>query len=557
MNYQQQESLSLIPMGGIGEIGKNMWLLEYGHDIIVIDAGVEFPTEEMLGIDLVIPDMSYLDDKKDRIRGLLVSHGHEDHIGAVPYFLNRFPQVPVYGTNLTLGLLENKLAEHGLAGRADLRQVKPGDRVSLGAVEAEFIHVNHSIPDVVAMAFRTPVGAVLYATDFKFDQTPIDGRQTDYHRLVQLGAEGLLVLMSDSTNAERPGVTLSERVVGETLSDIFRDAEGRVLVATFASNVHRIQQVIDASARYGRKVSFVGRSMVNVVRIARERGYLQVPDGLLVDVSDVDDLQPHEITIVTTGSQGETTAALTRMAMAEHRLVEILPGDTVIISANPIPGHERSIGNIINHLFRLGARVIYHAVSGVHASGHASQEELKLMLNLTRPRFFVPIHGEYRMLVRHAELAEAVGIPKENILIPELGDRMVVTRDRLVREERVPSGQVYVDGLGVGDVGNVVLRDRRLLAQDGILMVVASVNRQTGEVVAGPDIISRGFVYMKESEALLEEMRQKVTEVLDQCHRESMSEWGLIKNNVRDVLSAYVWEKTKRRPMILPIIMEV
>lgn len=550
-------SVSLIPIGGVGEIGKNMWLLEYEDDLLVIDAGVEFPSEEMLGIDLVIPDMSYLDDKKDRIRALLLSHGHEDHVGAVPYFLARFPDVPIYGTRLTLGLVEGKLAEHGLLGRARLETVKPGDRVRFGAVEVEFIHVNHSIPDVVALAFRTPVGAILYATDFKFDQTPIDGKHTDYQRLVQLGADGLLLLLSDSTNAERPGFTMSERAVGETLVDVFREAPGRVIVATFASNVHRIQQVIDASVRFRRKVSFVGRSMVNVVRIARERGYLRLDDRLLVDIAEVDELPPEQVTIITTGSQGETTAALTRMAMAEHRLVEIVPGDTVIISANPIPGHERSIGNTINHLFRLGARVIYHAVSGVHVSGHASQEELKLMLNLTRPRYFIPIHGEYRMLVHHAQLAQAVGIPEDHILIPELGDRIIVSPEAIRRGERVPSGQVYVDGLGVGDVGNVVLRDRRLLAQDGILMVVLSVDRQTAQVVAGPDIISRGFVYMKESEALVGEMKGKVMEVLEQCHRESMTEWGLIKNNVRDVLSAYIWEKTKRRPMILPIVMEV
>ncbi|MBE3583712.1 MAG: ribonuclease J [Limnochordaceae bacterium] len=534
-----------------------MWVLEYGSDIIVIDAGVEFPTEGMLGIDLVIPDMSYLQDRQDRIRALLVSHGHEDHIGAIPYFLERFPHVPVYGTRLTLGLITNKLVERHLDGQADLRVIKARDRVQLGQFEVEFIHVNHSIPDVVAMAVHTPEGTVVYATDFKFDQTPIDGIPTDYASLARLGEEGVLLLMSDSTNAERAGYTLSERVVGQTLDDVFRDAPGRLIVATFASNVHRIQQVIDAAQRYGRRVAFTGRSMVNVVRLAREMGYLRVPEGVLMELDDIERLAAAQTVIVTTGSQGEPTAGLTRMAMADHRRVGIIPGDTVIISATPIPGNERSIGNTINHLFRLGAKVIYHAVSGVHVSGHASQEELKLMLNLVRPRYFVPIHGEYRMLVQHSELAKMVGIPEDHIIIPDLGDRILVGEDTFTRGEQVPAGQVLVDGLGVGDVGTVVLHDRKQLSEDGVLIVVVTMDKQTRQVVAGPDVISRGFVYVKESEELMEATRQKALEILHQWEEDPMTDWGPVKNDVKDGLSAFIWERTKRRPMIMPVIMEV
>jgi len=533
-----------------------MWVVEQGDEILVLDCGVMFPDEEMLGVDLVIPDIAYLKERRDRVKAILLSHGHEDHIGALPYVLRQL-NVPVYGTRLTLGLVEAKLEEHGLAGDVRLHEVKAGDVIRLGSFTVEFIHVNHSLADVVAMAITTRAGVILYATDFKFDHTPIDGKVTDIHRLAELGRSGLLCLMSDSTNAERPGYTLSERTVGDTLIEVFREAEGRIVVAAFASHIHRIQQILDAAQRFGRKVCVVGRSMVKNVDIAARLGYLHVPDGIMIDTDQLDKYPPDEVVVITTGSQGEPMAALTRMAMNEHKQVAIERGDTVIISATPIPGNEKSIGKTINHLFKLGARVIYHAVSGVHVSGHASQEELKWMLNLTRPKFFIPIHGEYRMLATHGELARQVGIPAENIVLPEIGDRIELTPNGIRKGTPVESGRVLVDGLGVGDVGNIVLRDRQQLSQDGILIVVVSLNKQTGEVLAGPDIISRGFVYMRESEGLIEEAREMVKNALAPLASQGITEWGTIKSEVRDVLQRYLYEKTKRRPVILPIIMEV
>jgi len=533
-----------------------MWVLEYKDDIIVIDAGVMFPEEEMLGIDLVIPDITYLMENKHRVRGIFLSHGHEDHIGAVPYVLQVL-DAPIYGTRLTLGLLQGKLEEHGLASTADLREVKAGGSVKVGALKVEFIHVNHSIADVVAMAIHTPQGVIVYCSDFKLDQTPIGGPVMDLHRFAELGRDGVLLLMSDSTNAERPGYTLSERVVGQAFDQVFDEAPGRILVATFSSNIHRIQQIIDAAAKHGRKVGIVGRSMINTVSIASELGYLKVPPRIMVDIDELDKYPANKVVIITTGSQGEPMAALTRMAMAEHRKVDIIPGDTVIISAMPIPGNEKLVGKTINHLFRQGARVIYQAVSGVHVSGHASQEELKLLLNLCRPRYFMPIHGEYRMLVRHAELAEMVGIPEKNILLCDIGDVVEIRSDGIVKTGKVPAGQVLVDGLGVGDVGNIVLRDRKQLAQDGILIVVTTIDKQSGTVVAGPDIISRGFVYMRESEKLIDEAREEVKRILKECEAEGITEWNLIKGNVKDGLTQMLYQRTKRRPMIMPIIMEV
>ncbi|MBO2520721.1 MAG: ribonuclease J [Firmicutes bacterium] len=553
---RSSSAVSLIPLGGVGEIGKNMWVVEQGDEILVLDCGVMFPDEEMLGVDLVIPDIAYLKERRDRVKAILLSHGHEDHIGALPYVLRQL-NVPVYGTRLTLGLVEAKLEEHGLAGDVRLHEVKAGDVIRLGSFTVEFIHVNHSLADVVAMAITTRAGVILYATDFKFDHTPIDGKVTDIHRLAELGRSGLLCLMSDSTNAERPGYTLSERTVGDTLIEVFREAEGRIVVAAFASHIHRIQQILDAAQRFGRKVCVVGRSMVKNVDIAARLGYLHVPDGIMIDTDQLDKYPPDEVVVITTGSQGEPMAALTRMAMNEHKQVAIERGDTVIISATPIPGNEKSIGKTINHLFKLGARVIYHAVSGVHVSGHASQEELKWMLNLTRPKFFIPIHGEYRMLATHGELARQVGIPAENIVLPEIGDRIELTPNGIRKGTPVESGRVLVDGLGVGDVGNIVLRDRQQLSQDGILIVVVSLNKQTGEVLAGPDIISRGFVYMRESEGLIEEAREMVKNALAPLASQGITEWGTIKSEVRDVLQRYLYEKTKRRPVILPIIMEV
>ncbi len=553
---KKSNTVSVIPLGGVGEIGKNSTVVECNGEILVVDAGVMFPGEDMPGIDLVIPDFTYLEENKEKVRGILLTHGHEDHIGALPYLLP-IVDAPVYGTRLTLGLVEARLKEHGLNGKARLQCVRAGQKLRIGPFEVEFIHVNHSIADVVALAIHTPAGIILFASDFKFDQTPIDGRPTDFHKLAELGDKGVTLLLSDSTNAERPGYTLSEKVVGETFKDVFRQAKGRILVSTFASNIHRIQQIFDAAYEHHRKVCVIGRSMVNVVSIASELGYLRIPENLLVELEELDRLPKEQVVVITTGSQGEPMSALTRMAMAEHRDIGIIPGDTVVISSSPIPGNEKLIGRTINHLFKQGAEVIYHAVSGVHVSGHASQEELKLMLNLCRPKYFVPVHGEYRMLVKHARLAEMVGIPSDSILICELGDVIEIDETGASKTRKVTAGQVLVDGLGVGDVGNIVLRDRRVLAQDGILIVVLTIDKVTAEIVAGPDIVSRGFVYMRESEELIEEAREKVKMALNECELQQVTEWGIIKDRTREVLSRFLYEKTKRRPMILPIIMEV
>lgn len=551
-----QKSVSVIPLGGVGEIGKNMWVVDSGEDIIALDCGVMFPENEMLGVDLVIPDVSYLLENRSRVRAIVLSHGHEDHIGALPYVLRQL-NVPVYGTRLTLGLVKGKLEEHGLLREADLREIRAGERIALGGFKLDFIHVNHSIADVVAIAVHTHAGTILYATDFKFDQTPIDGRITDLQKLAELGQNGVLLLLSDSTNAERPGYTHSERTVGELFMETFRRAKGRIFVATFASNIYRIQQVIDSAMAVGRRVCVIGRSMINNVSIAVDLGYLRLPEGIMLDLDELPRCAPDEVVILTTGSQGEPMSALSRMAMAEHRRIEIQPGDTVIISANPIPGNERLVGKTIDHLFRQGADVIYHAFSGVHVSGHASQEELKLMLNLVRPRYFIPIHGEYRMMVRHAALAEAVGIPRDRIILADIGDEIEVGPEVFRRARKVEAGPVLVDGLGVGDVGNIVLRDRQQLSQDGILIVVVTINRQTGQVVAGPDIVSRGFVYVRESEALMEEARSRVRVALNGCLEQHITEWNAIKAEVKEALSQLLWERTKRRPMILPIVMEI
>lgn len=556
MARNNNKKVRMISLGGIGEIGKNMMVVEQGNDIMVIDAGVMFPEDDMPGVDLVIPDTTYLEENAHRIKGIFLTHGHEDHIGAVPYLLKQI-NVPVYGTKLTLGLLRVKLTEHKLERSTELHEVKAGDRVKVGHFDVEFIHVNHSIPDVVALAIHTPLGIIVYCSDFKFDQTPIDGKVADFNKFAELGKKGVLCLLSDSTNAERPGYTESERVVGETLVQAFSKAQGRVLVATFASNVHRLQQIVDAAHREGRKICVTGRSMINVVQIASELGYIKIPDGMLVEMDQIDKLPDNKIVVITTGSQGEPMSALTRMAMAEHRRLAIRQGDTVIISATPIPGNEKSVGRIINQLFKEGATVIYEPHLGIHTSGHAKQEELKLLLNLCKPKFFIPIHGEHRMLMKHAELAETTGVPKDNIFIGEIGQALEFDDKGARFRERIQSGQVFVDGLGVGDVGNIVLRDRRQLSTDGILIVVVTINGQNGKIVAGPDIVSRGFVYVRESEELLEEAKTKVKESLEACQAKKVTEWGVLKNQIRDALYQYLYEKTKRRPMILPIIMEV
>lgn len=547
--------LTLIPLGGLGEIGKNMMAVRYGDSILIIDCGLMFPEEEMLGIDIVIPDVSYLLENRDLVHGIVLTHGHEDHIGALPYVL-RHLNIPVYGTRLTLGLLEGKLKEQNIFGDVSLNTVKPRDTVQVGPFKVEFIRVSHSIPDAVALAIHTPIGVVMHTGDFKFDLTPVDGQVTDFHRLAQLGEKGVLVLMSDSTNAERPGYTMSEKVVGNTFDENFRQAKERIIITTFASNVHRLQQAIQTAYKHDRKVAVVGRSMVNVITVANELGYMDIPEGILVELEEASKLPRNKVVILTTGSQGEPMSALTRMALSDHRQVDIYPGDTIIISAAPIPGNEKLVARIINQLFKLGAKVIYELASDIHVSGHPAREELKLMLNLVRPKFFVPVHGEYRMLIKHAELAKEVGVLPKNIIVAENGQVLEFSRRTGRVTGRVAAGKILVDGLGVGDVGNVVLKDRKLLSQDGILIIVLTMDRESRQVIAGPDIVSRGFVYVRESEELLEEAKARVQSALDKCSEKGITEWSSIKSQVRDAAGKYLYEKTRRRPMILPIIME-
>ena len=549
------QKLQIIPLGGLGEIGKNMTVIRVDDEIPVIDSGLMFPDEDMLGIDLVIPDISYLIENKDKIKAIVLTHGHEDHIGALPYVLKKI-NVPVYGTRLTLGILEGRLKENGVDS-SNLHSVMQGDIINVGCFSVGFIRVNHSIPDAVGLSIKTPVGMIVHTGDFKLDYTPIDGKMTDFRRFSDLGNRGVLVLMADSTNSEREGHTPSERTVGAAFDRAFHNARGRIIVATFSSNVHRIQQVIDTAVRYKRHVAVLGRSMVNVVNISLELGYITAPEGTIVDIDEIHNYRMEQMVIITTGSQGEPMSALTRMSMSDHRKVGIVPGDTVIISATPIPGNEKLVSKTIDNLMKLGANVIYGRNQGIHVSGHASREELKLMHNLVRPKFFIPVHGEYHHLVQHARLARELGMPKENIFISENGQILEFTRDKGQVAGKVTAGMVMVDGLGVGDVGNIVLRDRRQLSQDGILIVVVTMNKQTHRVVAGPDIVSRGFVYVRESEALMDEATARVQQALDRCEDEKVKEWAAIKSNVRDALGRYLFEKTRRRPMILPIIMEV
>ena len=549
------QKLQIIPLGGLGEIGKNMTVIRVDDEILVIDAGLMFPDEDMLGIDLVIPDISYLIENKDKIKAIVLTHGHEDHIGALPYVLKKI-NVPVYGTRLTLGILEGRLKENGVDS-SNLHSVMQGDIINVGCFSVGFIRVNHSIPDAVGLSIKTPVGMIVHTGDFKLDYTPIDGKMTDFRRFSDLGNRGVLVLMADSTNSEREGHTPSERTVGAAFNRAFHNARGRIIVATFSSNVHRIQQVIDTAVRYKRHVAVLGRSMVNVVNISLELGYITAPEGTIVDIDEIHNYRMEQMVIITTGSQGEPMSALTRMSMSDHRKVGIVPGDTVIISATPIPGNEKLVSKTIDNLMKLGANVIYGRNQGIHVSGHASREELKLMHNLVRPKFFIPVHGEYHHLVQHARLARELGMPKENIFISENGPILEFTRDKGQVAGKVTAGMVMVDGLGVGDVGNIVLRDRRQLSQDGILIVVVTMNKQTHRVVSGPDIVSRGFVYVRESEALMDEATARVQQALDRCEDEKVKEWAAIKSNVRDALGRYLFEKTRRRPMILPIIMEV
>ncbi|CUU46419.1 ribonuclease J [Clostridium beijerinckii] len=551
----ERAKIKIIPLGGINEIGKNITAIEYKEDIIIIDCGLKFPDDDMFGIDIVIPDVSYLIKNSEKIKGIFLTHGHEDHIGALPYVLRQL-NVPVYGTKLTLGIVETKLKEHGLLSSTELVRVKPKDIIKLDSVSVEFIKTNHSIADSVAIAVHTPLGVVLHTGDFKIDYTPIDGEMMDFGRLAELGRKGVLVLMADSTNVERPGYTMTEKVVGETFLRLFAKAKGRLIVATFASNVHRIQQIITAAEAYEKKVAVSGRSMENIVQVAIELGYLTVGKDVLVPVDQISKYPNEKIVVITTGSQGEPMSALARMAASEHRKINVIPGDTVIISATPIPGNEKFVSKVINQLFKKGAQVIYDSQEKIHVSGHACQEELKLMQALVKPKFFVPVHGEYRHLKKHGELAMEVGLSEKNLLIPENGDVIEVARNYIKKNGTVVSGQVFVDGLGVGDVGNIVLRDRKHLSQDGILTIVVTIEKQTGRVVSGPDIISRGFVYVRESEGLMDEAREIVKSVLKTCEEKQITDWATLKSKMRDQLREYLYEKTKRKPMILPIIME-
>ncbi len=558
MAKNNSPKLKIMMLGGLNEIGKNMAVLEYGDDIIIVDCGIAFPDEDMPGIDLVIPDISYLEKNQERIRGLLLTHGHEDHIGAIPYVL-RSINPPIYGTRLTLGIVENKLEEHVLPNKPKLNCVEAGDTVKLGnAFQAEFIHVNHSIADACCLAIKTPLGTVVHSGDFKLDISPIDGQMMDVTRLGEIGKKGVLLLMCESTNAERPGFTPSEKKVGQSLEDIFmRHRNMRVIIATFSSNVHRVQQIIDTSVRYGRKVAITGRSMINIVKAAVSLGYMSVPDGVLIELSELKKYNPEQITLICTGSQGEPMSALYRMAFSEHDKITLTHRDLVIISATAIPGNEKLVGKVINELMSKGIKVLNDAVADVHVSGHACQEELKFMHALTKPKYFMPIHGEYKHLAAHKELATFMGMPEGNIFISDIGKVLEIDKKGARFNGAVPSGRILVDGYGVGDVGNIVLRDRKHLSEDGLLVVVATVDREGNYIVSGPDIISRGFVYMRESEELINQLQMLAYDSIAACLDRGITDWAQVKSKIKDDMSKYLYSKTKRSPMILPIIMNV
>ena len=552
----KKSPIKIIPLGGLLEIGKNITVFEYENDIIIVDCGIAFPEDDMLGVDLVIPDVSYLEKNKEKIKGMIITHGHEDHIGAIPYFLKQI-NVPIYATKLTVGLIKNKLEEHKLLKSTKIRIVNQGEKISLGKMKVEFIRSCHSIPDAVALAIHTPVGVIVHTGDFKIDYTPIDNQRMDIGRLAELGNKGVLALLSDSTNSERKGYTMSESTVGEVFDKLFLNCTKRIVVATFASNIHRIQQIVDSAVKYNRKVSVCGRSMINVIKTAIELGYINVPENTFIDIDMIKNYTDEQLVILTTGSQGEAMSALTRMATGEHRKVEITPNDLVIISATPIPGNEKLVSKVIDDLMQIGAEVVYSSLADIHVSGHACQEEQKLMLSLVRPKFFLPVHGEYRQLMVHARTAVNLGIPPENIFIMNNGRVMEINEDSAKMSGTVQSGRILVDGLGVGDVGNIVLRDRQHLAQDGLIIIVLTMDSATGEVLAGPDIISRGFVYVRESENLMDEVKRTVQRELYKCEEKGIKDWSSIKSALKDGLRDYVFAKTKRNPMILPIISEV
>lgn len=551
------KKLKVIPLGGLDEIGKNLTAFEYGNEIIMVDCGMAFPDDDMPGVDMVINDITYLEKNWSKIKGIFLTHGHEDHIGGLPYFLKSI-NVPVFGTRLTLGLVEHKLKEHNLLSRVKLVRVKPGNTVNAGQnFKVEFIRTNHSIADSVALAIKTPVGTVLHMGDFKIDTTPIVGDMIDLARLGELGKEGILALMSDSTNVERPGYAMSERSVGEKFEQIFKGCNKRIIVATFASNVHRVQQIIDAAAKNGRKVAVSGRSMENIVEISILLGYMKIPEGVLINIDNIKKYKPNQIVIITTGSQGEPMSALSRMAYSDHRKVEVTKDDLIIISATPIPGNEKSVSNVINELFKIGAEVIYKSLAEVHVSGHACQEELKLILALTKPKFFIPVHGEHRHLVLHKALAETVGIPAKNSFV--LGNGQVLELDSAHAKVTgtVQAGKILVDGLGVGDVGNIVLRDRKHLAEDGLIIVVVTISREERKMVSKPDVISRGFVYVREAEMLIEGVKSVSADCVETCFSKNSMDWAILKSQLRTAVAHYIYEQTKRNPMILPIIEEV
>ena len=554
---QEKERVRISFLGGINEIGKNMTVYEYKNDMFIVDCGLAFPTAELPGVDLVIPDFTYIKNCRERIRGIIITHGHEDHIGGLAYLLKQV-NIPVYATKLTIGLIKGKLEEHGLLGSVKLVEIKPRDNITLGSFNIELIHVNHSIPDAVGLAIRCPAGIIIQTGDFKIDTTPVDGDMIDLPRFAEYGKKGVLALLSDSTNAERPGYTMSERNVGDSFEKLFAKAKHkRIIVATFASNIHRVQQIIDVAQTRGRKVAVIGRSLENLVKVGEELGYLIVPKNILIPIDSIGSYADDKLVIITTGSQGEPMSALTKMAFGDHRKVSITPNDYVIISATPIPGNEKMVGNVVNALMKRKVEVIYEKMYEVHVSGHACQEDLKLMMGLVNPKYFIPVHGEQKHLVKHAGLAETMGIPTDNIYIPDIAETVELTEDYIKKVGTVPAGDIYVDGLGVGDVGNIVLNDRKRLSQDGIIIVVATIDSHDGYVVSGPDIVSRGFVYVKDNEELMNAARDLACRVIDEQYDSRYNDWNSVKTKIRDEVSRLMYEKTKRSPMILPIFMEI
>lgn len=554
---KKQEGIKVAFLGGMNEIGKNMTVYEYGDDMFIVDCGLAFPGTELLGVDSVIPDFTYIAQNIDKVRGLIVTHGHEDHIGGIPYLLKKF-NIPIYSTRLTIGLIKGKLKEHGLLNKAKLHEINPSDIVKLGKFSVEFIHVNHSIPDAVGLAITSPVGVIIHTGDFKIDTTPVDGDMINIPRFAEYGTKGVLALFQDSTNAERPGYTMSEKKVGESFLNLFTKAgKRRIVVATFASNIHRVQQIIDVAKHLRRKVAVVGRSLENLVQVGEELGYLNVPDNILISIDNIKDYPDDKLVIITTGSQGEPMSALTKIANGEHRKVTASPNDYVIISATPIPGNEKMVSNVVNELMKRDIEVIYENMYEVHVSGHACQEELKLMMGVIKPKFFFPVHGEQKHLKKHAKLAEAMGISKKNIFIGDIGKHVEITEKGIKTLDNIPSGDVYVDGIGVGDVGNIVLNDRKHLSADGIIIIVATIDSQTGEVLSGPDIVSRGFVYVRESEELIASARDLSCRIIEETYNSSYHDWNTVKTTLRDEVSHMMYEKTKRNPMILPVIMEI